>query len=84
MHEVPPSAAEPSITYTRRSSRMSKDVEAKKMEKKQAAVGKKAEIDDQKKQVGQSKKGDKELMKLQVEMDKQLKRNQDALNKDTV
>jgi len=63
---------------------MSKDVEAEKMEKKQAAVGKKAEIDDQKKQVGQSKKGDKELMKLQVEMDKQLKRNQDALNKDTV
>ena len=54
------------------------------MEKKQAIVGKKAEIDDQKKQVGQSKKGDKELMKLQVEMDKQLKRNQDALNKDTV
>jgi len=84
VHEVPPSAAEPSITYTRRSSRMSKDVEAEKMEKKQAAVGKKAEIDDQKKQVGQSKKGDKELMKLQVEMDKQLKRNQDALNKDTV
>ena len=63
---------------------MSKDVEAEKMEKKQAAVGKKTEIDDQKKQVGQSKKGDKELMKLQVEMDKQLKRNQDALNKDTV
>jgi len=63
---------------------MSKDVEAKKMEKKPAAIGKKAEIDDQKKQVGQSKKGDKEFMKLQVEMDKQLKRNQDALNKDTV
>jgi len=28
---------------------MSKDVEAEKMEKKQAAVGKKVEIDDQKK-----------------------------------